>query len=156
MLPALIAVVAIALLTAWLLWRFSRRPDVPRAQTASSTEAQVELRPEFPPAGLLVPEGVLRSADSTSTAIWDALEAAAVPVAVEYRPVTESEIARFRTVRVNAAAQQAVVDIVKALDPKSPTLYRVVLPEGAELVKAAGTSGFRGFSRTAARRHMLS
>ena len=71
-----------------------------------------------------------------------------MPVAVEYRPVTASEIARFRTVPVNAAAQQAMVDIVKALNPKSPTLYRVVLPKGAELVKAVGKSGFRGFSRT--------
>lgn len=41
-----------------------------------------------------------------------------------------------------------MVNIIKALDPKSPTLYRVWLPKGAELVKAAGTSGFRGFSRT--------
>jgi hypothetical protein len=149
MLPALIAVVAIAVLvTAWLLWRFSRRPNIPRTQVASSTLAQIELRPEFPPAGLLVPEGVLRSAGSTSAAIWDALEAAAVPVAVEYRPVTASEIATFRTVPVNATAQPAIVDIVKALNPRSPTLYRVVLPKGAELVKAVGKSGFRGFSRS--------
>jgi hypothetical protein len=148
MLPALIAVVAVAVLvTAWLLWRFSRRPSFPRIQVASSTQ-EIELRPEFPPAGLLVPEGVLRSAGSTSAAIWDALEAAAVPVAVEYRPVTASEIARFRPVPVNAAAQQAMVDIIKALDPRSPTLYKVVLPKGAELVKAVGKSGFRGFSRT--------
>lgn len=144
--PALIAVVAIAVIvTAWLLWRFSRQL---RTQEPSSTQAQIELRPEFPPAGLLVPESVLRSAGSTSAAIWEALEAAAVPVAVEYYPVTTSEIARFRTVPVNASAQQAMVNIIKALDPKSPTLYRVWLPKGAELVKAAGTSGFRGFSRT--------
>jgi hypothetical protein len=122
MVPALIAVGAIAVLVAaCLLWRFSRRSDVPRTQVAS--RAQIGLRPEFPPAGLLVPEGVLRSAGSTSAAIWDALEAAAVPLAVEYRPVTAPEIARFRPVPVNAAAQQAMVDIVKALDPRSPTLY---------------------------------
>ena len=54
----------------------------------------------------------------------------------------------FLTVPVNAAAQQAMVDIIKALDARSPTLYRVVLPKGAELVKAVGKSGFRGFSRT--------
>lgn len=71
-----------------------------------------------------------------------------MPVAVEYFPVTASEIAKFRAVPVNAAAQQGMVNVIKALDPKSPTLYRVVLPKGAELVKAAGTSGFRGFSRT--------
>ncbi len=149
MLPVLIAVVAIAVLvTAWLLWRSSRRPNVQRTQAASSTQTQIGLRPEFPPAGLLVPEGVLRSAGSTSAAIWDALGAAAVPVAVEYRPVTASEIATFRPVPVNAAAQQAMVDIVKALNPRSPTLYRVVLPKGAELVNAVGKSGFRGFSRS--------
>jgi hypothetical protein len=79
--------------------------------------------------------------------IWDALEAAAVPVAVEYYPVSDSAITRYRTVPINAAAQKAMVDIVKALDPKRPTLYRVVLPKGAELVKAVGTSGFRGFAR---------
>lgn len=71
-----------------------------------------------------------------------------MPVAVEYFPVTASEIARFRAVPVNAAAQQAMVDIVKALNPRSPTVYRVVLPKGAELVKAVGRSGLRGFSRT--------
>jgi hypothetical protein len=80
--------------------------------------------------------------------MWDALEAAAVPVAVEYRPVSPSEIGTFRAVPVNAASQQAMVNIIKALNPRSPTLYRVVLPKGAELVKAAGKSGFRGFSRT--------
>jgi hypothetical protein len=148
MLPALIAVAIAVLVTVWLLWRLSGRPNVPRTQAPSNTQAQTERRPDFPPAGLLVPDGVLRSAGSTSTAIWDALEAAAVPVAVEYFPVTASEIATFRTVPVNAAAQQAMVDIVEALNPRSPTLYRVVLPKGAELAKAAGKSGFRGFSRT--------
>src|SRR4051812_1828621 len=148
-LPALIAVVAVAVLfTAWLLWRVSRRPDVTQTHEALGTDTQIELRPEFPPEGLLVPEGILRSAGSTSAAIWDTLEAAAVPVAVEYFPVDAAEIARFRAVPVNAAAQQTMVNIVKAVDPKSPTLYRVVLPKGAELVKAVGTSGFRGFSRT--------
>src|SRR3954464_12646660 len=121
-LPALIAVVAIALLfTAWLLWRVSRRPDVTQTHEALGSDTQIELRPEFPPAGLLVPEGVLRSAGSTSAAIWDALETAAVPVAVEYHPVTVSEISTFRTVPVNAAGQQAMVDIVKTLNPKNPT-----------------------------------
>jgi hypothetical protein len=131
MLAALIAVVAIAVLvTAWLLWRFSRPRNAAQTQVAASSQAEIEPRPEFPPAGLLVPEGVLRSAGSGPTAIWDALEATAVPVAVEYFPVTASEIATFRTVPVNAAAQRALVDIVKALDPRSPTSYRVVLPTG--------------------------
>jgi hypothetical protein len=149
MLPTLIAVVAIAVMvTAGLIWRFSRRARVPRTEVASSPIAVSELQPEFPPAGLLVPEDVFRSAGSTPTAIWDALEAAAAPVAVEYYPVSESDIAKFRTVPVNAAAQQAMVGIVKALNPKNPTLFRAVLPKGAELVKAAGTSGFRGFARS--------
>ena len=52
---------------------------------------------------------------------------------------------------MNAAAQQAVVDIIKALDPRSPTLYWAVLPKGAELVKAVGKSGFRGSPAPAAR-----
>lgn len=146
----LVAVVAIAVLvTAWFLWRFSQSTTTASGgHTAPSATAVVEVRPEFPPAGLLVPEDVLRSVGSTSAAIWDALEAAAAPVAVEYYPVSEPEVAKFRTVPPNAAAQQAMVGIVEALNPKSPTLFRVVLPKGAELVKAAGTSGFRGFSRS--------
>jgi hypothetical protein len=150
MLPASIAVVAMAVLvTAWLLWRFSRRPNVPRTQVVSSNQAQIELPPEFPPASLLVPEGVLRSAGSTSAAIWDALKAAAVPVAVEYfPPVTASEGATLPTFLGNTAAQRALVDTAEAVNRRIPTLYRAVLPEDAELVKAAGKSGFRGFSRT--------
>jgi len=149
MLPTFIVLIAVvAIVAAGLFWRSSKRPTVATNVPASSSTA-IEARPEFPPAGLLVPEDVLRSSGSTSAAIWEALEAAATPVAIEYYPVSQSEIAKFRTVpHVNAAAQQAMVDVVKALDPKSPTLFRVVLPKGAELVKAAGTSGFRGFSRT--------
>ncbi|WP_211249353.1 hypothetical protein [Nocardioides aequoreus] len=108
----------------------------------------MEARPEFPESGLLVADEVLRVAGSSSVTIWDALESAAVPVAVEYFPVSEAEIAKYRTVPVNAAAQQSMVEIVKALNPNNPTLYRVVLPKGAELVKAVGTSGFRGFARS--------
>ncbi|MET4642381.1 hypothetical protein ABID95_002108 [Streptomyces atratus] len=146
----LVAVVAIAaLVTAWLLWRFSRGTTTASGgHTSPNAAAEVEVRTEFPPEGLLVPEDVLRSVGSTSGAIWDALEAAAAPVAVEYYPVSEAEVAKFRTGPVNATAQQAMVGIVEALNPKSPTLFRVVLPKGAELVKAAGTSGFRGFSRS--------
>ena len=149
LLPTLIALVVIAVIfAAWLLWRSSQRSAGTGRRAAPTPAVVIDARPEFPPAGLLVPEEVLRSAGSTSAAIWDALEVAAAPVAVEYYPVSESEIAKFRTVPVNAAAQQAMVEIVNALNPKSPTLFRVVLPKGAELVKAVGTSGFRGFSRT--------
>lgn len=148
MLPTLIALVAIAaIVAAGLFWRSSKRPTVARNAVASSSTA-IDARPEFPPAGLLVPDDVLRFSGSTSATVWEALEAAATPVAVEYYPVSQSEVAKFRTVPVNAAAQQAIIDMVKALDPKSPTLFRVVLLKGAELAKAAGTSGYRGFSRT--------
>lgn len=149
MLPTLIAVVAIAVIVAaWLLWRFSRLHTASERHVAPSTPTVIEPRPEFPPQGLLVSEDVLRSAGSTSAAIWDALEAAAVPVALEYYPVSESEIAKYRAVPVNASVQQAMVGIVEALNPKGPTLFRAVLPKGAELVRAIGTDGFRGFSRT--------
>ena len=148
MVPTLIALAAVAVIVAaWLFWRISARHTIASGDASSGTDV-VATRPEFPPAGLLIPEDILQSAGSTSAAIWEALEATAAPVAIEYYPVSESEIARFRTVRVNATAQQAMIDIVKALNPTSPTLYRVVLPKGAELVKAAGKSGFRGFSRT--------
>lgn len=72
-------------------------------------------------------------------------------MAVEYFPVSDTEITKFRTVPINATAQQSMVEIVKALNPTNPTLYRVVLPKGAELVKAVGTSGYRGFARSGGR-----
>ncbi|MEV5318172.1 hypothetical protein AB0K92_11025 [Streptomyces sp. NPDC052687] len=146
-LVALIAVLVLVavFVAAWLLRRTRRRTVAAADGPPPPGTADVT---GLPPAGLLVPEQVLAAAGSTSATIWDALEAAAAPVAVEYHPVGESELAKLRTVPVNAAMQQALTDIVKALDPKSPTLFRVVLPKGAELVKAAGTSGFRGFSRT--------
>ncbi|MEV2189769.1 hypothetical protein AB0I02_02020 [Streptomyces phaeochromogenes] len=146
---ALVAVVLAVTFTVWLLRRFPRSPVLaPKGRSGSIDVPEADLRPEFPPEGLLVPEDVLRTAGSTSAAIWDALEAAATPVAVAYQRVGDAELATLRTVPVNAAAQQALSGILEALNPKSPTLFRVVLPEGAELVKAVGTSGFRGFSRT--------
>jgi hypothetical protein len=148
MLPMLVTLAAVAaVVAAWFLWRLEARRDTAPTEAMSTTDAVIAPRAEFPSSGLLVSEAVLRSAGSSSTAIWEALEAAAVPVAVEYYPVSESEITKYRTVPVNAAAQKSMVDIVNALNPNSPTLYRVVLPKGAELVKAVGTSGFRGFAR---------
>ena len=150
MIPTLIVVAVIAVLAAaGLLWRSTRRPTSAERHPAPATSALTvtESRPEFPEAGLLVPDEVLRVADSSSVAIWDALESAAVPVAVEYFPVSDAEVTRYRTVPINAAAQQSMAEIVKALNPNNPTLYRVVLPKGTELVKAVGTSGFRGFAR---------
>lgn len=133
---------------AWILWRSSRRLFAEPGKTPSSVGAVATTSPAYPASGLLVSEAVLLSTESGSISVWEALETAAAPIAVEYHPVTELEITRYKTVPINASAQQSVVDIVKALDPKSPTLYKVVLPKGAELVKAVGQSGFRGFSRT--------
>lgn len=148
-------VVMAVIVTTWLLCRRSGSATTfSGRRTALNVTTAVEVRPEFPPAGLLVPEDVLRSANSTSAATWDALEAAAVPVAIEYYPVSASDIAKFRTVPVNAAAQQAMIDIVKALNPKNPTLFRVVLPKGADLVKAVGTSGSEVFPAPAAKQCM--
>ncbi|MEV6251581.1 hypothetical protein AB0M38_36290 [Streptomyces sp. NPDC051742] len=149
-LVAVVVVFALAVIvTVWLLRRSPHTPvPSPQGRSGLIDVPEVDLRPEFPSEGLLVPEDVLRSAGSTSAAIWDALEAAATPVAIAYHPVCDAELATLRTVPVNAAAQQALSGILEALNPKSPTLFQVVLPEGAELVKAVGTSGFRGFSRT--------
>jgi hypothetical protein len=150
MLLVLVSAVAIAvIIAAWWLWRFSRRPGALGRNVAASTATRIEPLPEFPPEGILVSEDVLRSAGSTPAAIWNALEAAAVPIALEYFPVSESEITKYRAVPINAAAQQAMVGVVEALNPKGPTLFRAVLPKGAELVRAIGADGFRGFSRTA-------
>jgi hypothetical protein len=152
MLSAIIVLVVVsALIVTGLLLRSSRRSTDTEGDHPDAKSTALEARREFPPSGLLVPDEVLGSKDSTPAAIWDALEVAATPIAVEYRPVSEFELAKYRTVPVNAAAQQAIVNVVKALDPKSPTLYKVVLPKGAELVKAVGTSGYRGFSRTGGR-----
>ncbi|MFW6773174.1 hypothetical protein ACOACO_02740 [Nocardioides sp. CPCC 205120] len=146
MIPSLIAISAVVLLAVGcLLWdartRRRRRISVP-AYATDDNEHRV-----FPTAGLLVSETILQSAGSDSETIWAALETAAAPVAVEYFPVSASELTKYRTVPVSAV-QKPMVDIVNALNPSSPTLYRVVLPKGAELVEAMGVSGFRGFSRT--------
>jgi hypothetical protein len=148
MLLVLILIAVVAIVAAGLYhWRSSDRASAAQTNGAIASTA-IEARPEFPSSGLLVPEEVLQASGSTSVAIWDALEAAATPVAIEYRPVSQSELVKFRLGPINATAQQAMVDVVKALDPNGPTLFRVVLPKGAELVKAVGTEGFRGFSRT--------
>ncbi|RYC05743.1 hypothetical protein [Nocardioides zhouii] len=149
MIPTLIAgsILMLVVLT-WTLWRRTRKLP---AEPGKDQPAVAAVATAYPSSGLLVSEAVLRSTESGSISVWEALETAALPIAVEYHPVTELEITRYRTVPINTSAQQSVVDIVKALDPKSPTLYKVVLPKGAELVKAVGQSGFRGFSRTGGR-----
>ncbi len=71
LLPTLIALVVIAVIfAAWLLWRSSQRSAGTSRPAAPNTAVVIDARPEFPPAGLLVPEEVLRSAGSTSAAIW--------------------------------------------------------------------------------------
>src|SRR3954451_16098257 len=148
MLLVLIIIAVVAIVAAGLYhWRSSSQASAAQSNGTRASTA-IEARPEFPSSGLLPPEEVLQASGSTSVAIWDALEAAATPVAIEYRPVSQSELVKFRLGPINATAQQAMVDVVKALDPNGPTLFRVVLPKGAELVKAVGTEGFRGFSRT--------
>lgn len=144
----LIVVAIVVVVAVWLVWRFSQRDAASPQHDPAGKAFSVEPRPAFPTEGLLVSEEVLRSAGSTPDAIWDALEAAAVPIALEYYPVSDAELAKYRTVSINASAQQALVRIVEAINPKSPTLFRAVLPKGAELVKAVGADGFRGFSRT--------
>lgn len=147
MLPLLVVIVALVAM-GWLLWRqFGADKALSRHQSATNN-TRAEPLPKFPPSGVLVSEEVLRSLEPGSLSVWEALEQAAVPIAIEYYPVSDSEITRYRTVPINASAQKSIEQIVKVLGPDQPTLYRAVLPKGAELVKAVGQSGFRGFSRT--------
>lgn len=149
--PWICLVVLAAAGAAWFLWQKSLERSGATTVVPSAGDDELNPSPEFPSSGLLVPEEVLRYAESGAGSIWDALEQAAVPIAVEYFPVSESEIARYQTVPINAAAQQSITHIAQALNPNQPTLYRAVLPKGAELVRAVGQSGFRGFSRTGGR-----
>lgn len=82
-----------------------------------------------------------------AVSVWEALEGASAPIAFEYYPISDQELAEYKWLPVNAAAQQALTNIVRAVDPKSVTLFKAVLPKGAELVRAVGTNGFRGFAR---------
>jgi hypothetical protein len=141
---ALVVAALAAFAAAWLTWRrlHSNTQNVPAGLKA------IADRPAFRAAGLLVSEEVLKASGSSSPAIWEALEGAATPVAIEYFPVSQTELTKLKTVPVNASVHQAMVEMIRAIDPKSPTLFRVALPKGAALVKAVGTAGFRGFSRT--------
>lgn len=136
-----LAIAVAVLVAAGLVWHFLRRSRAAKSRVSATTE--------YPDRGVLVAADVFRAAGSDPDAIWDALEVAAAPIAVEYFPVSDVELSKLRTVPVvNSAAQQAMVDVIKAVNPKSPTLFRAVLPKGAELVRAVGKSGFRGFSRS--------
>jgi hypothetical protein len=128
--------------------RRSRRDDAARSASLSETSAheRMALVRDLPASGILVPEAVL-STTGSNVSVWEALEGASVPMAFEYYPITDIELAAYKLVPVNAAAQQAFINIVRAVDPKSATLFKVVLPKGGDLVRAVGTSGFRGFAR---------
>lgn len=128
--------------------RRSRRDDAARSASLNETSAheRMALVRDLPASGILVPEAVL-STTGSNVSVWEALEGASVPMAFEYYPITDSELAAYKLVPVNAAAQQAFINIVRAVDPKSATLFKVVLPKGGDLVRAVGTSGFRGFAR---------
>lgn len=129
-------------------WRGSRAPaSEPAVHVEESSESWTPPALDFgaEPTSILVSEDVLQAASSSGTSIWAALESAAVPIAVEYLPASESEMTKYRSVPVNATAQAALVNLVEAVNPSGPTLFRVVLPQGAELARAIG-GGFRGFA----------
>ena len=129
--------------------RISRRAGSARKTDPAdaSPPEETTLVRQFPSSGLLVPESVL-SKLGADVSVWEALASASVPMAFEYYPITNTDLAKYTFVPVNASAQQALTDIVKAVGPKSPTLFKAVLPKGAKLVEAVGANGFRGFSRT--------
>ena len=93
---ALIALIAaIAFVGGWVLWRFL--PS--RADRASDRlPRSFHLRSKFPSEGFLVSEDLFRATRSPSSDMMQALEAAAIPVALEYFPVSNSEIAKYRAV----------------------------------------------------------
>ncbi|MEO3939825.1 hypothetical protein V3C41_01935 [Paenarthrobacter nicotinovorans] len=128
--------------------RSAARDDVAGTTLTTETSPSDTYAPVrvLPASGLLVPEAVL-SATGASVSVEEALEVASIPMAFEYHSITDIELTKYKSVPVNAAIQQALTNVVRAVDPKSATLFKVVLPKGAELVRAAGTSGFRGFAR---------
>ena len=117
--PVLVlAVIGIVVLVVLLAPRFSRSMNAAMTHLVTDPSPEDGRRPAFPSEGLLVPEAVLEAAGSMSDSVWDVLEASAVPIAIEYYPVSGIEMARYRSVPVNAAAQQAMTGIMEALDPR--------------------------------------
>lgn len=115
---------------------------------SSATSEDAPTQPEpLPARGLLVSHEIMQNLTDKQSDIKSALEFSSAPVAVAYMPVTRNELARFVTVPVNQSMQQAVSQIAKAVNRNNDTLYKVILPKGAELVKAAGKSGFRAFAK---------
>lgn len=147
MLVAVTAVLVVVLVSGVLLLK-RRAPTATNESYTSGAQIANSDRPTLPEAGVLMAESVLPDGGSQDS-IWDALENAAVPVGVSYRPVSSTELARYKAVPLNASAQDVIKGLTKLVNPKDPTLYEVYLPKGAELVKAVGRAGFRGFARNA-------
>lgn len=146
-LVAVTAVLVVVLGSGVLLLK-RRAPTTLNESSTSGAQIATPDRPTLPEAGVLMAESVLPGGGS-QVSIWHALDNAAVPVAVSYRPVSSTELARYKAVPLNAGAQDVIKGLTKLVNPKDPTLYEVVLPKGAELVKAVGQAGFRGFARNA-------
>src|SRR3954466_7838208 len=104
-----LVLIAVGVLVAAGLYHWRHSTQNPAAQMDdTSVSTAIDARPEFPSSGLLVPAEVLEAFDSSAVEIWDALEAAVTPVAIEYRPVEQAELVKYRAVPVNATAQQAI------------------------------------------------
>ena len=137
MIPSLIVAIALAAgVVVWLVWRGRTRSERPALPSISEPVDAGALEGAFPAAGLLVQEDIVRTAGATSVTVWEALEASTAPVAIEYHPVSATEIASSACAG-QCVAQNAMVQLVKALNPKSPTLYTGRLPKG----EGAGQGG---------------
>lgn len=137
-------------LAAVVVWLFARGRLEAARRAAAESQASL-ANATWPAAGFLVPQDVYDSAEGSADSILTALEATAAPVAVEYFPVGHTEITKYRTVPVNATVQKSLVEIVKRVNPKGATLFRVVLPQGEKLVKAVGAPGwYRGWAHNGA------
>lgn len=140
----LTASVVLALLLGVLILAISKsRRGRAGASTVGSKVVEV-----FPQAGVLVGPRT-PSGSALPAGLEDALEQASAPISVRYRPLSDAELTRFRSIPVNATAQRAIVDIVRMIGPKGPTLFTVDIPAGTELVKAANGAGFRGVATAA-------
>ncbi|WP_214465597.1 hypothetical protein [Microbacterium flavescens] len=121
-----------------------------RRRTRANTAAMSSSVAQWPVAGVVVPQDVF-DAGSSPSAILAALQQTATPLALEYYPVSQAELTRYRMVPVNSTVQQSLVEIVKAIHPKDPTLFKVILPAGEKLVQAVGSPGmFRGWAHNGA------
>jgi hypothetical protein len=136
LLVAIAVAIAVVALTSYL---------VSRRRRANTVEVD-----QWPARGVVLPQDVLDAGTSPGS-ILTALERSATPLALEYYPVSYAELTNYRTVPINATMQQYFTEIVKAINPKSPTLFKVILPAGEKLVGAVGLPGmFRGWAHNGA------